>query len=265
MTNALTLGHSFNAGDLITVLPGLNHIYQKTGQKTKIFQRLDLPADYSHSNNHPILSEAGVQVSMNQIVFDMLKPLIEAQDYVESFEVWKGQSVDFNIDQTRLHGQVPLPGGVIHQWASLIFPQLECDLSKPWLTTKEVLHNDRYYVNFTERYRNPYITYFFLQEHQDKITFIGLPKEHELFCKQWELDIAYQPVGDFLEMTSLIVGSRGFLGCQSFCWHLADAMKVPRILEVCSAFPNSFPTGANGNSFITQNALEYQFKKLINQ
>lgn len=265
MENFITARHSFNAGDLITSLPGFQKIYKETGQKVLIYQRLDLPADYGHNDYHPIRDDSGKMVCMNKKMFEMLKPLIENQEYVVGFYVWEGQEIQFDIDLTRQHTQMPLPGGSIHAWVSLIFPQLECDLSIPWLRVlaDEVLGNNKVYVNFTNRYRNPYISYYFLNEFSDKLCFIGTSQEHTEFINKWRLDIPHVEVSNFLEIAQILKGADGFLGNQSMCWHIADAMKVPRILEVCSTFPNTFPTGANGHSFITQGALEYQFSQLM--
>ncbi len=282
MSEIIRCGHSFNAGDLITCLPGVQYIYRETGKKVTIYQRLDLPADYSHNVNHPIKSDVGVQVCMNRKTFELMKPLIESQEYVESFNIWKGEEVDFNMDLTRLHTQVPLPGGSIHHWPTLIFPQLECDLSIQWLNADKIYkalgiagfidgkehepyYADKIIINRTARYNNPYITYFFLKKYESNIIFAGLPQEHESFCAQWELNIPILEIHNFLHLAQSILSCMFFVGCQSMCWHIADAMKHPRILEVCTAYPNTFPTGANGHSFISQNALEYKFAKLFNE
>jgi len=267
MENIITVRHSFNSGDLLTILPGLQKVYRETGRKALIYQRLDLPADYGHADNHPIKSN-GKMVCMNWQMFELLKPLLEAQEYIAGFEVWRGQPVDFDMDLTRQNSQMPLPGGSIHHWVSLIFPQLESDLSIPWIKThisRGTPVDQLVIINRTERYNNPYLSFYFLKEYEDRIRFVGVQQEYESFVNQWWLNIPYQPVNDFNELASIISSCKFFLGNQSMCWHIADAMKVPRILEVCSSYPNTFPTGANGHSFITQNALEYQFKKLINE
>lgn len=299
--NFITFKHSFNSGDLITVLPGIKHLYEKTGQKAIIYQRLDLPADYGHNDTHPVRSEDGRQVCMNRSMFDMMRPLIEAQEYVERFEIWEGQEVAFDYDLTRQDSRMPLPGGSIHKWPSLIFPQLECDLDKPWIQVRnpekyqrpdgmleagcisigngkwtENVCNETYpigqiVINRTARYRNPYISYYFLKEYTNRIVFVGTKHECDSFCKEWGLGcdswnyIYRLSVNDFYKVAQAIKGCKLFIGNQSFAWHLADSMKVPRILEVCTAYPNTFPTGPNGYSFVTQGALEYFFNQLLNE
>lgn len=255
--------HSYNTGDLITVMPGMKKIWEETGLKAVVYQRLNVPADYSHADYHPIKNDRGENVCMNQHMFDMLKPLVESQPYVESFTEWQGEKVDFDFDMTRRDTMMPLPGGSIHHWPSLIFPQLSADTSNSWLAA-EHFPNEKIIINRTERYHNPYIDYFFLKDHLDELIFAGTYKERTAFCKDFNLQIPHLQVNNFLHLASVIKSCRFFIGNQSLCFHLADAMKVPRILEVCSAFPNTFPTGEKGFAFIAQGALEYFFNKLLN-
>jgi len=68
---------------------------------------------------------------------------------------------------------------------------------------------------------------------------------------------------NFLELSSMVKNAKAGLYNQSFLWHLADAMKLPRILELCVQFPNTFPTGANGYAFYHQSSLEYFTNKIL--
>jgi len=264
---SITYKNSFNSGDLITMLPGMQKLYRETGGKAKIYQKLNMPAYYYDDAKHPVKDEGGVQVCMNEATFLMMKPLLESQEYVESYEIWQGEKVDFDFDLTRHSSQIPLPGGDIHAWPTLIFPQLECDLSEPWVKAleDEVTADTKIIINRTTRYNNPYIDYFFLKEYQYKLLFIGTKNEHEIFCRDFGLDIHYLEVADFLELAEAIAACRFFIGNQSMCWHISDAMKQKRILEVCTAYPNSFPTGKDGYAFVTQPGLEYRFNQLLKE
>lgn len=264
--NFITYLNSFNSGDLLTELPGIRYQYQKTGKRAKIYQRIGMPVNYGHSDSHPIKDESGKQVCMNNAIFYLLKPLIESQEYVESYNQYTGQQIDVNFDKTRHEAQLPLPNGQIHYWPFLVFPQLECDLSEPWVKVfPKIGYADKIIINRTHRYNNPYIDYFFLKEHEDKIVFAGTGEEHKKFCEDFYLEMPLLKVSDFLELAQYISSCRFFIGVQSMCWHIADAMKKTRLLEVCSGFPNTFPTGANGHAFLTQNSLELKFNKLLKE
>lgn len=269
MSEFLTVRHSFNAGDLITVLPGLADIFRQTGKKTVLYQRLNLPAHYYDGASHPIQKE-GAPVCMNREVFNLMKPLVLAQEYIHDFLEWQGEPIDIDFDSTRHDARIPLPGGDIHAWAYLVFPQLCCDLSQRWIEVNGVSYadakmvQDRVIINRTERYRNPYISYAFLKPHEHRLFFIGTQKEHYDFCTENKLTVERLPVDHFLQLARYILSCKFFMGNQSLCWHIADAMKKERVLEVCTEFPNVFPSGRNGYAFVAQQAVEYFFDKLLN-
>lgn len=258
--------NSFNSGDLITMMPGMQKLYRKSGKKALIYQRIDMPAYYFDDAKHPVKNADGVQVCVNMETFKMLKPLIESQEYVEGFEIFNGEKVDCDFDLTRHSSQIPLPGGDIHAWPTLIFPQLECDLSEKWVHVESLEKEEKkIIINRTTRYNNPYIDYFFLKDYQDKLIFAGTEPEHQIFCEQFKLDIPHLIVKDFLELAQAIASCRFFVGNQSMAWHISDAMKVKRVLEVCVFYPNSFPTGKDGYAFISQESLEYRFMELLKE
>lgn len=273
MSSIITAKNSFNSGDAITMLAGLNHLYQTKGIKTIFYQRLGLPAFYYDGAQHPIKNDDGQHVCMNKATFALLKPLLESQPYIESAEVYKGENVDYDFDQTRDRKAVPMPYGNIHNWVFFVCPELSCDLSKPWIFRPKSQFEDAneyddlkdvVILNRTSRYQNPYIHYYFLKPHQDKIRFIGLAEEHSEFCNKWGLDIKRIWVNDFSEIAKIFASCKGFIGNQSFCWQIAEAMKIPRILEYCQFFPNCHPIGQNGHAFLYQEAAELYFNNLLN-
>lgn len=264
---AIRAKNSFNSGDLITMLPGLQKLYFETGKRSAIYQRLNMPSYYYDDAIHPVRDEKGVQVCMNEHTFKMMKPLLEAQQYIEKYEVWAGEDdLHFDFDLTRFSTQSPLPNGSIHAWAYLIFPQLQCDLSIPWINVPtDEKYKNQIIINRTTRYNIPYVDYFFLKDYQNIVTFAGTKEEHQVFTQAFNLNIPLLIVNDFLELAIAINSCRFFMGNQSMCFHISDAIKKERILEVCSQYPNSFSTGANGYDFITQSGLEYNFDLLINK
>lgn len=261
----ITVKFSFNPGDLIAALAGLHHLSTVTKRKILIYQRLNLPAFYYEGATHPTVDSEGQNVCMNEDVFYMMRPLLIGQHYIDGYEIWEGQKVDYDFDATRDSRVVPMPYGMIHSWNSAIFPELSCDLSTPWLrlTGFTSVTSGKILINRTHRYTNPYISYYFLKDHQDKLMFSGTAKEHEDFCKQWKLDIPRLIVNNFSILAASIYCCRAIVCNQSFNFHLADAMKSKRILEMCAPFPNTFVTGANGHQFYHQKALEFYFNKLL--
>lgn len=265
-----TVKHSFNAGDLITILPGLQKEYSQNGTQWILYQEIDFPAFYYPGAYSPIKDEAGQQVCMNIELFKRLKPLLESQPFIESFLQWEGQSTDYDICKTRDSRFIPMPGGLLQFYVFAIFPELSCDLSIPWLhvaersVVKEKFFN-KIIINRTHRYTNPYISYYFLKDYQNQFIFSGTQEEHETFCRAFNLDIEYLKTDDFLQLAQIISWCKGGIYNQSMTFHIADALKTHRIIELCGQFPNTFPTGAKGYGFYHQKALEYFVHQLINK
>ena len=262
----MTVGHSYNAGDLITILPGLRELWIKTQQKVTIYQRIDLPAYYFDSAKHPTVNNDGTPVSMNRDIFNRLKPLLLQQGYIEDFKEWKGEQVDFDFSETRDRKSVPMPHGSIHHWWMITFPQMQTNLSRRWLYgINDEGGGKNIIINRTDRYYNPMITYYFLKDYDD-VWFAGTKDEYESFKKQFELPcLNYLEVGNFLELADEIAKSNLFIGVQSMCWHIADGLKARRLLEVSPQYPNTWPTGGDGYLFAHQNTLEYFVSLFVNK
>lgn len=266
MGGSIAIKHSYNCGDLVAALPGLRQLYRDTGKKIKVYQRLNLPSFYYHNQINSTVDDKNESVCMNQRLFDMMKPLIEEQDYIESFEVWEGQKVDLDYDLSRDTKSVPMPAGLLHTYSESVFPQTSTDLSVQWLLVEpNFLYLDKVIINRTQRYVNPYVTFFFLKDYENQLVFSGTETEHEDFCKQNKLNIDRLDVKDFLELASIISCCRFGIFNQSLNFHISDGLKTPRILEVCAAFPNTFATGKNGYHAFGQAAMEFHVKKLISQ
>jgi hypothetical protein len=262
--------HSFNAGDLISIMAGLRQLYCNTGRKIEIYQRLNLPAFYYEGQVNSTFDGKGVSVCMNEQMFYMLKPLMESQEYVSSFNIWKGEKVDLDYDLCRDSRAVPMPNGLLHVWSEALFPETTANLSISWLRVEEYsikkdFYKDKIIINRSHRYQNPYITYFFLKEHQDRIIFSGTDSEHEDFCTKFDLQIGKLHVDNFYQLAQIISWCKFGIYNQSMNFHLANAMHTPRILELCGAFPNTFNYGANGRHFYHQSALQYHYHQLLNK
>lgn len=263
-TNYFSVKHPYNLGDLITILPGLQHLYKHTGKQSIIYQQLNLPAAYLDDKDHPIKDDDGNMVTMNRISFDMVKDLLMQQDYIKSFMEWRGEEVDFDMAETRDRERVPIPHGIIHTWPFMVFPDLQCSLDEPWIDPKGILREKKIIINRTQRHYNPHIHYGFLREYEADCGFVGTAEEHAAFCEAFQVNIDRINGVDFLALAQIIYGSELFIGNQSFCWHLADAMKTTRLLEVSPQYPNTFPTGKGGWGFLYQESLRYYVKRILN-
>jgi len=264
--------HCVNPGDLMGAMGALKKYYDITKRKLIIAQSISTLAAYYQGAIHPTVNERGENVCCNMSMWEMLKPLIESQEYIHLFEVYQGQKIDLDFNVIRGKTNVNLPHGALANWVTLAFPDLAFDLSKPWIflndkcpdhTKKQV--SGKVILNFTERYRNPLTDYFFLQHYAPDLIFSGTEKEHYLFCSKWGLTIPRLEVKDFLELAYAIQECRFILANQSFNYNIAEAIKKPRILEICGFAQNCIHgIGEHSYGFLHQVDVEYRFRMLYN-
>lgn len=261
MDDFIRYKHSAPGGDLIATLPGIRQIYRDKGKKAVIYQRLDMVGQ-----DHAYQNEQGEHVCMNRGAFNMMRPLLLRQEYIQDYIVYEGQDIDVDLDKIRLEVFTNQPLGSINRWPFYVYPDMACDLSESWIAKHSVFNHYKDFVilNFTPRYRNHLINYFFLKKHEKQLAFVGLPHEYESFCDTWGLNITNLLVGHFDDLAAVINDCKFFMGNASMCFQIAEGLKVPRILETFKLMPNVIPIGKNAYDGYHQGAIEYYFSKLIN-
>jgi len=265
--------HSVNIGDLYAAMGAMKEFYDSTGRKVILFQSTNTKAAYYPGASHPTVNSVGENVCMNEPMFEMVKPLVESQEYIDSMHPYNGQQIHVDLDVIRGKTKVNLPHGAIQGWISLAIPDLAFDMTKPWITLDKKTcpphirkqAKGKIILNFTERYRNTFIDYFFLKKFMPELAFIGTEKEYWLFCNQWQLSIPRIEVANFLELGHVLQESRFLLSNQSQGWNLAEAMKTPRILEICEFAQNCIHmVGKHSYGFLHQGGVEYYVRKMYN-
>ena len=132
---------------------------------------------------------------------------------------------------------------------------LKYDLSQPWIAVHPN-HQADIVINRTVRYHDKNeIDWNILKEHAEHVLFIGDNYEYSLFCETY-FPIRRHMCKDGLEMAHIIKGSKLFIGNQSSAFALAEAMKHPRILEVCYKRNNCQPQSPNGHTYLTKPLME---------
>ena len=265
--------HSVNSGDLVAAMGCIKKYNELTKRKANVFQQIDWEAAYYQGAEHPILDAKGRNVTMNDKMFEMLKPLVDSQPYINSLEKYSGQRIDIDFDVIRGKTFVNLPHGPITGWLPLAFPDLTFDASKPWIDIDDSkcpigikgAVAGKVLLNFTSRYRAK-IDYYFLQSFAPDLIFTGTEKEHWDFCSKWSLNIPRLEIDTFLDLAYAIKEARFFLGNQSMGWNLCQAMGTRRILEMCNFADNCFPgIGENSVGYFYQVAAEHYFRQFYNE
>lgn len=245
--------HSGNAGDIIYALPAMRALAKDLPLAIRL--KVDVPAHYG-KRPHPLGN-----VTFNRRMFDMLQPLLMAQPGVASCEVYReGDRVDYDMDAMRAY-PFPQHSGHIARWYFLTFA-VNADLGRPWLQAQpDTAFSDSIVLARSQRYHAPLIDHAFLAAYP-RVVFIGVDVEFEEMRRKIP-HLEHHRVDNFLQMASVIAGSRLFIGNQSFPFAVAEALKVRRLLEVCHLCPNVIPEGADGYDFCYQPQFEALVKRLM--
>lgn len=175
---------------------------------------------------------------------------------VENVVLSNGKKVS-NLDRYRYLEDIGhLAGRVAHlaQYHLDIFG-LEFDLSQPWVS--EICSNSiaPIVINRTLRHHDKEeIDWKLLEPYQEVIAFVGSKWEYKKFYKI--LPVQWYQCSDALEIAQVIKGSKLFVGNQSLCFALAEAMKHPRVLEVYYGRDNCRPNGNNGYIYLNKILIE---------
>lgn len=269
MIKTISFKFSGFSGDVIYYMAGIKRVCEDLQAKADIFIWLNREGRLYDGAYHPYEGKM-----INEYAFEMMKPLLMWQSYVNSVQPFTGQEIAVDMDKIR-EAQLDMPYGNLAHWLGMRFADMQSDLSKPWLMSPTSTMGEfdtilqlrqSILVNRTARYTNQFVSYYFLEQYKDHLIFAGLEKEYWEFRNQWGLDgLQLLKVKDFLELAYMIKNCKFFIGNQSMCFGIAEALKVPRILEMCPYAPNIHPVGANAHYFKFQEGLTYWVDRLDKQ
>ena len=245
--------HYGHLGDIINCLPVIKEL-SKNSKCSLYIQKEKFIPDHAVSGDHPF-----GKVYLSEKSIKKFLPLLKSQNYLFNVEIFNNHKIDidlnffrelninFNIDSVRWYSH--LTG-------------THTDLSKKYLDVES--HNkfkDYIVILRSLRRQNKYIDYSFLNNYE-KIVFVGLEDEFNDLKKSIKY-LEYHDSKDFLELASIIKNSKLFIGNLSFGYAIAEALKVPRLLESAPDFPLVYPNGSEGYDFYFQSHFEYLVKKLV--
>ncbi len=266
MSEFLIFKTSSPAGDLLSMMPSLRESYRKTGRKCIIYQALNVIGDGYPGVKQPFTNERGESIMMGERTFSNLKPLLLSQEYIGEVVEFTGQKVDYDLDEIRFRTFTNQDKGSLHRALWYVFPEFACDLSEVWLNLpRGTFYNGKIIINFTPRFRNHWINYYFLKPYQDRILFAGLEKERNEFCERWQLDIPLIEKDNFYDLAIAINSCKFFMSNQTAFAQIAEGTKIPRLLETCQILPHVIPMGKNGFDYYHNEALQFYFNKLISE
>lgn len=257
-------------GDLIYALPGIRQVC-KAYAKLYPEQFSGRAVIYLGLNKQwpmapEIMRRGGITMTKNDLEF--LRPLLLRQDYIEDvLEHEEGKGVNVNLDKIMgIYGDsINIPYGCLPRWYFQVWPEMTCDLSKTWITVDErvkLFSKKMILISRSARSHNPNIDYKFLEKYSDRLLFIGLPDEHQDFRRCF-FDMPHYEVKTALELAIAIASCKFMIANQSFPYAIAEAMKVPRVLELFKPMPHIIPVGEHAYDFYFTEAFESIVEKLI--
>ena len=224
----ITFNHSGNIGDVLYSLNFAREFASANGEGS-LAVNLQPGVESGIQKNHPCGS-----VLMDNAACEFLRPLLEAQPYVAQLTVSENVP-DGAIDLSNFRN-MPLfhaAGDVRYYYYAMSPNALPKDFSSVVLTSpRDERAAGKIVIVRSVRYRNPLVNYRGLKEFASSMIFVGLPGEHEDFCRT-EFEVPYHPVKNALEVAELMGAARLVIGNQCGLFAIAEQLKVPRWLESC--------------------------------
>lgn len=168
--------------------------------------------------------------------------------YVEAKE-WNGEAVECDMDGFR---KLNIDYGFLSDAQEMLFGVAH-DPVRPWIDPAKVepVHEADIVVARSERYHAPF-DWGELRPWTARCVFVGTKGEHDDFTSRTGLNVRRVVTPSWKSLAGVIRGGKLFVGNQSMAWALAEAMKVPRVLEVYGMAPNCDPRGTDGHLRLTQ-------------
>lgn len=249
--------HSGTLGDIVYSLPIMKHF--GGGAFYLHLNQIDWIGQYYYGSK-PNPFHQGRMTAQD---LEFMRDFMLAQDYIKEFAALDPQTTEIthNLDQFR-----PLfvghPGNYVDIYASAfkIDPTHWADLrNQPWLTVPDPrpIAGRPYVINRTARWNSSdslAAWQSIRDQAQGQAVFVGLPEEHQEFCRFTDWAVDYQPTKNMLELAQIIAGSEQFVGNQSVALSLAIGLGVEWACELRRDLPQErnecwFPLHPMGNYF----------------
>lgn len=252
----LTFRHAGRMGDVLYSLYFATRFSH--GEPFDYILQTDVPDRFDPSHRPSLMTRENAE---------FLKPLLEAQPYINSVLITDSPRAtgevyvldSFRRDMRRVIGRE------IRTWYygnRDLFPPNEFE--RAVLTVDEPPERmDMIAVCFTPRYRQTF-DLAPLKKYRDQIIFVGLPEEHEAFCRDW-FNVYHYPVYDALDLLELVASCRGFVGNVSGTFAIMECANIPRILCLEPKGGNVRPRGGFCREASTAEQLETYLDQLMEE
>lgn len=214
--------------------------FKHSGRMGDVFYSLYYCTHLAHGNPFSLVLRTGVSAwdpsnrphMMERTDAEFMRPLLELQPYMRGVRI-ADRSDEIppgcvNLDSFRDHFYT-VCRREIRLWYYPSGANPLDEFERPVLSAPDPPPRiGRFAICFTPRYRECFDVGV-LKPFRDELVFVGLPSEHEAFCKR-HFPVEYRPVADALELLRFMQSTRGFIGNVSGTFAVAECAKIPRIL-----------------------------------
>lgn len=240
--------HSGKVGDLIYALPfALAHVRTHNIKRTA-FNLNILPGRRLYTRESA----------------EALAALLRSQHWIDAVWFDRPEEATVNLDAGN-HTWVRHSSGDLARRFALLGREFfdPIDFSAPWLfgIEPDPRAKGRIVLFRSFRYRNDRLSWLSLRSLRDRLLFLGSPEEYGEFAGR-VCRCDYLPTRDFLEAAQLIRGAALTIGNQTGLFAVAEALKVPRLLEISPGCPNVIMQGGWNRDLLSEEELEAALRLL---
>ena len=237
-----TYRHSGTLGDLIYSLS----VVKKMDPGTFLVALHNIENCVSQYGYRPDEVDTAHKGRFTEQDFDLLKPLLKRQSYIESVSTWSQGDAEPDVDLDKFRGTLfrGFEGNYVQAYhLAFGLPFTMTDYDTPWLEADPVTIKP-IVVSRTFRYRgtDPEATATHMQmavdgqlEHNG--IFIGTEEEHADYVKVTGVAIPHHTVSNFLELANIIAGADLVIANQNFVYSLAMGLGKSTVLETIKIKP----------------------------
>lgn len=238
-----TYVHSGTLGDLIYSLS----IVKKMGGGNFLVALNNLEsvvAQYSRNPSVPESVDPAHQGRFTQTDYELLKPLLKRQSYIESVNTWQAGDAKADVDLDQFRGTLfrTFEGNYVEAYhRAFDLPFSMADYDTAWLEAEKIITTS-IVISRTFRYRDPDGDAFWADMVKDidlstAAVFVGTPAEHKDFERATYQTIPYRPVTNFLELAGIVNGADMIMANQNFVYSLAMGLGKDTLLETIKIKP----------------------------
>jgi hypothetical protein len=249
-----TFKHNGNLGDIIYSLPT---IIALGGGVLYIS---------NERNNIGIKGRASKPRPMTVDGLSQIIDLLKLQPYLHDVRLYKNEKVDFNLNKFREYILDEPQASIkwrhhLSRWHLKAFG-VKFNLALPWIQNIASIYAGDIVIGRCTRYisKENKFNWKILKDYENQCVFVGFKDEYIKFIECTELNIKRYPINTILEFAQIIKGSKLYIGNQSLGFALAEAMKHPRVLEVCYQQANCMPQSSNGHIRLNKKLIEKYLK-----